>query len=150
MTLMDDEKVLERCELVTLTTCRLIEEWNNGLRTIMLDQLCSCSISRVAKPIYLWLAALSLAAGIAYSARLLSDIGWETGVAVGTAFLILYVFTGSKTLQLASAGDSITISMSGGNILRFREFLNTVDAAKNGRYLVRGTSTLTGATASFT
>ena len=134
MKLMEGETSLGSCELVTLTTHRLIEEWTHGCKTIMLEQLCSTSMVRESKPIWLFASALTLALGILYSSQTWKDAGWQGGLVVAGLCVLAYFLTTSRRLTLASAGAAITISAGGRDVAKFRDFVNLVDAAKNTRY----------------
>ena len=131
MKLIEGETSLGSCELVTLTTHRLIEEWSHGSKTIMLEQLCSCSILRETNRIWLFVAALPLALGILYSGQTFKNEGWQAGVAVAGLCVLAYFLTASRSLVLASARATITISVGGRDMAKFRDFVNLVDAAKN-------------------
>lgn len=136
MKLMDGKTSLGSCELVTLTTHRLIEEWSHGSKTIMLEQLCSCSILRETKPIWLFVSALPLALGILYSGQTSTDEAWQAGVVIAALCILAYFLTANRCLTLASARATITISIRGRDMAKFRDFVNLVDAAKNERYLL--------------
>jgi hypothetical protein len=136
MILIDGEEELARCGFVTLTTRRLIEEWNHGLKTIMLEQVSSCSIERKTRPLWLRLAAVSLIVGIACTAYLFNkaavfaDRGWQFGSVIAFICVVVYVLSASKNLSIASTGACIKITESGHSMKEFHEFVNAVDAAK--------------------
>jgi hypothetical protein len=108
--------------------------WPDGAKTIMLEQLCSTSMVREFKPIWLYFSALILALGILYSSRTWNDAGWQFGLLVAGLFVAAYFLTASRRLELASAGAAIRISMGGRDFAKFRDFVYLVDAAKDERY----------------
>src|ERR1035441_8293350 len=134
MKLMEGERSLGSSWLVTLTTHRLIEESAHGSKTIMLEQLCSTSMVRETKPIWLFVSPLPLALGILYSSKTWIDTGWQSGLAITGLCVLAYFLTASRRLILASTGAAITISAGGRDIAKFRDFVNLVDAAKDERY----------------
>ncbi len=134
MKFMDAERAIKTCGDVTLTTHRLIQEWNHGTKTVMLEQLCSCTVLRKTNPIWLYLSIIPFSLGVMYSIRSRQDDGWETGLFFTAIFVAGYFLTGSRILELASAGAAIEIRSEGRNVGEFRAFVALVDGAKNERY----------------
>src|ERR1700722_13981638 len=90
MQFLSDEKVIAEANggLPTLTTHRLWHLSDSGsekqLRAILLEDLCSCSLTYQEKPLWLGLAILAAAVGVVMAVSDARDAG---GILIGAAVI---------------------------------------------------------------
>lgn len=144
MELLPDEKVLLLSDdnELTLTTHRVrLESQSLGraqIISIMLEELASCSMTRVSHPIFLILAGVSIVIGAVVASNGRGNEGALTlGLVAAVVFVILYFANRQQIIALASAGATINVNTQGMNPETVRAFINRAETAKNARYLLR-------------
>jgi hypothetical protein len=143
MHLLSGEKILLESDPkgLILTTHRVQSEvkvfGGDEVISIMLDELASCAITRTSNPIPLILAALCLVIGFMVMTNSRGDatplITW--GI-IALIFFGVYYATRRQVIALASSGATIQRSIKGMTLQTAKQFINTVEAAKNERYLL--------------
>ncbi len=109
---------------------------NARLVSIMLEELCSCEITRSHYPGLLLLALFFVVAGYACKSQYREDDFLYIGITVAVVMVIFYLASRNQVLSLESAGGSIKVSTSSMNFDEARDFIDRVEAAKNERYLL--------------
>jgi hypothetical protein len=136
MNLMPSEKILLESDGkgLVLTTHRVRYEFealgSGEIRSIMLEELASCTMTRTSNPIFLIIAAICFVAGV--------YIGRDAfvGGVLALIFLVIYFVTRKQSLLLASAGATITYDTKGMSPAEIKKFIDRTEAAKNERYLL--------------
>ncbi len=135
MNLLPNEKVLLRSdeEDLVLTTHRVryqAKAWRNvEIRSIMLDELASCALTRSKNTMFLVAAALSLIFGDAVIAA-------GSGKVLAALLVLAYFTNRRQILALASAGTRISFDIEGMAPETVVQFIERAEAAKNSRYLI--------------
>lgn len=137
MNLMPGEKILLESDGkgLVLTTHKVRYEYEGvgfgEIRSIMLEELASCAMTRSSNPIFLIVAAICFIAGVAIGRA--SIVG---GVILALIFLVIFFATRKQALLLASAGATITFDTRGMSPEDVKKFIDRTEAAKNERYLL--------------
>jgi hypothetical protein len=137
MNLMPSEKVLLEStgKDLILTTHRVRYEFEalgfGEIRSIMLEELASCAMTRTSKPIFLIIAAICFLAGLSIGRGLSAG-----GIVLALIFVVIYFVTRKQSLLLASAGATITYDTRGMSPEDVKKFIDRTEAAKNERYLL--------------
>lgn len=141
MTLLRDERVIDRLDRcgVILTTHRIREETGRDFTSIMLEQVCSIAIERVAST---WLLVVGVALIVA------TTIGAEYHrvdleaalqiAAAGFVLILSYFLSCYRVVQIASASARISVRLPrrkqrAESILRF---IDAIEFAKSERMTV--------------
>jgi hypothetical protein len=140
MTLFEGEQILLRTkgDHLLVTTHRVRDESESEFTSIMLEEVCSV---RTTKTAHRWLLVLAapLIALVAYSAVAFTHHEISPTLAVIAGVLVVaYFVTRYSVVEVASAGARIRFEMSRAN--EVAEFVDTVESAKNARYMLRTTA----------
>lgn len=144
MTLMDDEKILFESDnkQFVLTTNRIrnkTKSWGKAyLTSIMLEEICSCSIKYKSLPILLILGILVCGILIVTGGAENNSGAIVTGVVVLLIFLLLYAFSKKQMLSISSGRDSIYLVLSSNNLDDLIKLVDAIESAKNNRYFSVG------------
>jgi hypothetical protein len=146
LTLLPDENVLivwetqGGAEELIATTHRVqVSRRSIGRRwktNIMLDSITACSLEFRSKVAYIVLAVLAaLFGGGAVAADSLTAAAVGIGLAV--LFTIKYVRSRGQVVEFTTSGATITVGSSGRSLNEVRRLVETVEGAKNARYIQR-------------
>ena len=125
-----------------VTTHRLRYDRQGGgtgsIKSIMLEEVASCAMTRLTYP---WLLVV---AGLCVLGGLLAGVQGSGGVvAIGVFFGLVcgvaYLLSRRQVVVIASAGSSITMNTQGWTVVEVRDLFDHVEAAKNARYLALST-----------
>lgn len=134
---MDGEKELQRVGGLLLSTHRVRYQAKRmgaqEVRSIMLEQLCSCVMKYKRRFIYLLFALIAFGNAGMFSVNNEIEAGAACGV-VGIVFIILFIFHSYKVLELSSAGAKINAQIKGAKVNDINEFIDSIESAKNTRY----------------
>ncbi len=160
LTLLSDENVLlawetqSRAEELIVTTHRIrLSRRAIGWRwttSMLLESLTSCTLEFRSRVVFIVLAAVSLMGGLlgATAAQwpwsILFAIG---GIGLGLLFGLLYVRSRDQVIEFTAPGATIKVRSSGRSLDDVRELVETVEAAKNARYIQRFARTSIAVTA---
>lgn len=148
MELLPQEKLLLESDNQTLklTTHRVRYEARAGgemqIKSIMLEELASCAVTRSSQPILIVLAVVCLLIGGVVSAQNNQPPAIIAGAVIGLIFVALYFGTRQQFLALASAGTTIRVNARGMKVETIRGFVDAIEGAKNDRYLPTAANTL--------
>lgn len=144
MNLMPNESMLLEWKggILILTTHRVryqVETFGNTeIKSIMLEELASCTLVRSSYIIFLVFAGICFVLGLVIAAFFNSP--GETrggafliGLVLAVVFLIIYFTSQHQVLTLASAGTTISVNMK---LEAAKQFIERTEAAKNARYLL--------------
>jgi hypothetical protein len=107
------------------------------IKSIMLEDLASCAMTRTTNPILLILAALAFIAGLVVASSNRGDAaGLGAGAFVAVILVVAYFVTQTQVLALASAGATITVGTKGMNLGDVEKLIDRIETAKNERYLI--------------
>lgn len=146
MKLLDGEKKLLESDNgnLLLTSHRIrYEESQVGqgeIRSILLDGLSFCGMTATSKPI------LAILAGTFFLLFIMAAMQGSRQevliilLALGIICAIIWAITRRQVLELASSGGVIRVNIKGMNKETVREFIDTVEAAKNSRGLLQSSS----------
>lgn len=142
MNKLPGERVLFESESKTLvlTTHRVRFETQSmgfaSIKSIMLEEVASCVMTRTSQPILLVFAALFGLIGIIgpFIARGI-NAALPAGVAVALIFVALYFASRRQFLSVASAGTTIRVSTKRMNVQAVSQLIDALEWAKNERYL---------------
>lgn len=138
MNLMPGEKVLLESDgkTLVLTTHRVryeIDALGSGeIKSILLEELASCAMTRTSNPILLVVAAICFLVGLVTGRGAIAG-----GFILALILLIIYFVTRKQSLLLASAGATITFDTRGMSPEDVKKFIDRTEAAKNDRYLLK-------------
>jgi hypothetical protein len=136
MNLMANEQILVDSGALKLTTHRVryssTASSQGVIKSIMLEELASCTLIQTSNP------ALLVIAAICFLAALFLRNGGAIlfGVVVAGVLVAIYFFSQKQTLMLASAGTTINYSITGMKQTEIENFIDRVEAAKNDRFLI--------------
>jgi hypothetical protein len=146
MTLLPGENVLlawetqARREELIVTTHRVQHSrraigrrWKTN---IMLDSITACSLEFCSCVLYIVLAVLAVIVGLGFA----FDNGPGPiigGVVAGLVFVFLYRRSRDQVVEFTTAGATIKVGSSGRSLEEVRQLVETVEAAKNARYMQR-------------
>ena len=142
MNKMKDEKIImesDNTEL-TLTTHRIRHDTKvlgkANVTSIMLEELCSCSLKYKSNVILLILGILI--GGVLIIGSLVSgdESTIAPGVILALIFLGAYFFSKKKILSFSSGGDTINLPVSNISLESAKNFIDEIETAKNDRYLL--------------
>lgn len=142
MNLMQGERILfeSPSKVLTLTTHRVRYEMSTAggavLKSIMLEELASCSMTRTSNPILLVLAAICFILGFISATSGREEGAFIIGIVLALVFVVAYFSTRRQVVALASAGATIYVAISGLSQEAIRQFIDQAEAAKNSRYLL--------------
>jgi hypothetical protein len=148
MNLLPQETLLLESDNKTLklTTHRVRYEASAGgemqIKSMMLEELASCAVTRTSQPILIVLAVVCLLIGGVVSAQNNQPPAIIAGVVIGLIFVALYFGTKQQFLALASAGTTIRVNAKGMKVETIRGFVDAIEGAKNDRYLLTAAHTL--------
>ena len=149
MNLLHDEKILREMretssKNLTLTTHRLrfqTETFGNSqIKSIMLEELASCSLVKKTQPLLLVLAGLCFLIGLVFSrgvARSNSSYFIVISLIIAGVLVLIYFFNQQQIIAFASAGTTICVNVQGMNSEDTKMFIDEVEEAKNARYLIK-------------
>ncbi len=145
MDLMPGEKILFSFanDLLTVTTHRVRKAvtYSGGaaLRSIMLEDLVTISVTAESSPGLLILAGILALAGVGGTVSMQGEnpVPALIGLVIGGIFALAYVLTKKQFLVLSSAALPITISTQGLKYSDVKQAVDRIEAAKNERYLMR-------------
>lgn len=156
MNLLPGEKILLQSEdknvVVTSHRARLGMQTTgfSKVTSIMLDEVSTCEVTSTSKP-WLLVAALvifliGLYAGTSNNPFSRSDpTAMLGGTIIGLFFAIAYFATRQKVISLRSSSGAINLQTQGMSMENAVVFIDTVEAAKNDRYLSAGKATAASA-----
>jgi hypothetical protein len=143
MNSMPNEIVLFESESkrLILTTHRVRYQFeslgNAEIRSIMLEELASCTLLRSNNIIFLVLAGVCFILG-----GLVAAVGRDTevaliiGILLSIVFVVIYFATRQQILALASSGTTIKVNTESMKLETAKQFIEQAEAAKNVRYLL--------------
>lgn len=122
-----------------ITTHRVRYERQSGstatIKSIMLEEVASCSMIRKTYPWLLIFAAICFLGGL-----LLAFSGWMAGLVFGLILAVIlgfaYLLSREQVVAIASGGTTIFVNTQVWASNDVRELIEKVEAAKNARYLV--------------
>jgi hypothetical protein len=114
VTLLEGERVIDRLDNygVILTTHRIREGTDRDFTSIMLEQVCSIAVERVAKT-WLLVAGVALIVGVTIMAEY-HRIGLDAAAQVsasGLFFILCYFLTRFSVVQIASGSARISLRL---------------------------------------
>lgn len=142
MKLLTDEKLLFESDSggVSLSTHRVRYESKRpgeaSFKSIMLDQVSSCSINYTSYPILLILAILFVLGGAILYSLMHKPNGLAIGIVIAVIFIIAYFMTRKQVISIASPGDTIKYQMSKLSLEKGKEFIDELEKAKDQRYFM--------------
>jgi uncharacterized membrane protein (UPF0136 family) len=142
MNLMPDEKILweSKSKNLVLTTHRVRSQseaaGQSQIKSIMLEELASCSMTRASNPALLVLAALCAVLGLLGTAGGREPVFLIAGIVVGGIFVLAFFVSRHQHLSFASAGATIRVDTQGMKVENMRQIIDAAEAAKNVRYLL--------------
>lgn len=114
------------------------ETGGGGLRSIMLEEVAACFMTRSSRPVFLVYALLSLIAGAVltgyFSERNSNELFLAAGALAGVAFVTAYFLSQQRVLRVVSAGGAITFALHGLDADDIRGFIDELERAKDARY----------------
>jgi hypothetical protein len=147
LTLLPNETVLlawetqSRAEELIVTTHRIrLSRRATGWRwttSVMLESLTTCALDFRSRIVFVVLVVVSLLGGVAV-ALASNEPGFIIGgIIVGLLFVFLYVRSRVQVVAFTAPGTTITVRSSGRSLDEVRQLVETVEAAKNARYIQR-------------
>ena len=135
MKLMDGERVLVTSDnnAFTLTSHRLRHETKSDVVSIMLDQLCSCGIVHRD---HAWMRVAAAACVVGAIAFQSYGNALIAGIVGALLLVVAYFVTRHQVLTFSSGGESINVKVTGAGLDKTVAFIDSVEAAKNNRYLL--------------
>lgn len=138
---LPNEKILSNRKGLTLTTHRIryqSEVWGSSqIKSIMLEELASCVVTRSSNPVLLVLAALCFLVGIVFSLNNRDAAPLLIGaIVLASVLVVVYMTTRQQVLLLESGGTTISASVEVANMIELRGMIDEIEAAKNERYLI--------------
>jgi len=139
--LIPNERIISTRRGLIVTSHRVRSEsqsWGvSQIKSIMLEELASCVVTRLSYPVLLVLAALVFFVGVI--AGMNNDaIQLFIGTIIGTAGLVaIYFATRQQILLLESSGTEIKVNVEAVNLIDLRELIDEIERAKNERYITR-------------
>jgi Peptidase M50B-like len=139
MNLMDGEQVqLESNSLgLTLTNYRVRYQTkalgSGSIKSIMLEEIASCSMVHTSNPILLIFAGVFLLIGILL-ALTRSEQGLILGIILAVVFAIIWAVTRRQVLSFASAGAVIIVNVAGIKPEEIESFIDRTEKVKNERF----------------
>lgn len=143
VSLMDGEEVLLNVnnKQLILTTHRIRQESYGttgallGMTSIMLEEICSCSLKAKRNIIILIIGIIIGGALIFKGSTSYRGEGINTvGVLLFVGFLFLYLYLQKKIISFRSGGDAIEVTLSEISIEETKKIIDKVEMAKNNRY----------------
>lgn len=142
MNMLKDEKVVIESDnnILTLTTHRIRYEtkiWGKAhVTSIMLDELCSCSL-RYKSSIILLIIGIVFGGALVIGGLASGESGSVgPGFIIGIIFIAAYFLTRKISLSFRSGGDSINVSLNNMSFENAKKFIDEVETVKNTRYLI--------------
>jgi len=148
MELLPQEKLLleSNNKTLKLTTHRVRQETRASgraqIKSIMLEELASCAVTRSSNPLLIVLAIVLLIAGGLVSLNINEPHGVIGGIVLGLLLLLLYFATREQYLSLASAGATIRVNTRGMKLEAVSDFVDAIEQAKNERHLLTAPSSI--------
>lgn len=124
-----------------LTTHRIRQENYSStgalisMTSIMLEKICSCSLTTKRRIVLLILGIVI--GGILIASGNATHQGGgiaPLGGLIFIGFIILYFYLKDKIISFRSAGDAIKVSLSGISLEEIKKIIDKVEVAKNNRY----------------
>ena len=106
-----------------------------SIKSIMLEEVASCTMTRLTYPWLLLVAGLCVLGGFVAGAQY-GGVPIVVGVLCALVCGVGYLFSRQQVVVIASAGSSITLDMRGCTVEEVRELIDHIEAAKNARYLL--------------
>ena len=106
--------------------------------SIMLDQVASCSVKALSKPLFLVLAGFALLLTLAVSGRNVTS--WIGGLLVASIFVVIYVVTQRRVVSIASSAAAIQVDASTHSEDTLREIIDKIEEARHHYGSLRGSS----------
>ncbi|MBN2285941.1 MAG: hypothetical protein JXI43_05795 [Tissierellales bacterium] len=138
MKMLENEKIILESDTkeFILTTCRVRQEIKTGgnkqLKSILLEELDSCSIKYKSRLSILILGIVLALLGLVFNKPL--DGAGITGIFIGIILGAIYYFTRSIVIYLSSKKEAITINAKSVGFEKSKELIDSVEEAKNNRY----------------
>ena len=142
MNLMTGEKILweSKSKNLVLTTHRVRSQSESAgqsqIKSIMLEELASCSMTQASNPGLLVLAALCFVFSLLGAATTKEPAFLILGIVVGGIFVFAFLASRHQHLSFASAGATIRVNTQGMKVENMKQIIDTAEAAKNERYLL--------------
>ncbi len=136
---LQGEQVILEAEkkTLTITTHRVRHLGRAGrIATVMLEAITSCEIAYVAHRVLLLLAALVLGAGFALNTPR-NETPLILGIGAAVVFVIAYFGTRKQVVRVSSPSCHIDVALVEMNIENATQLMDTIEWAKNERYLLR-------------
>ena len=102
-------------------------------KSIMLEELTSCSMVHTSNPVLLYLAGASLLVGFLTNSNGRSDT-LVLFVVVAVILAIVWAVTRRQALSLTTAGATITVNVVGTKLEEIESFIDRTEKVKNDRY----------------
>jgi hypothetical protein len=110
---------------------------NAEIKSIMLEELSSCTLLRSTYIIFLLFAGICLLLGVLLSAVLAGTL-WILIISflLALGFVFAYFASRQQVLILASSGTTIRVNAEKINLEKAKMIIDQTEAAKNARYLI--------------
>jgi len=102
------------------------------IKSIMLEEIASCAMTRLTHLWLLILAALCVFGGLIGSIQG-GVVAFVAGALLGLLFALAYLLSGEQVVAIASAGTTIFLNTKSWSLAEVRELLDRIEAAKNAR-----------------
>jgi hypothetical protein len=145
LTLLPEETVLlawetqSRAEELIVTTHRVrLSRRAIGWRwtsSVMLESLTACALDFRSRLVFIVLAVLSPIVGMGLTLGIAEWLPLICGIAFGVLFVVLYVRSRDQVVEFTAPGATIRVRSSGRSLDDVRQLVETVEAAKNARYV---------------
>jgi hypothetical protein len=109
---------------------------SGSIKSIMLEEIASCSMVHTSNPILLILAGVFLLMGILL-ALTRSEQGLILGIILAVVFAIIWAVTRRQVLSFASAGAVIIVNVAGIKPEEIESFIDRTEKVKNERFFQR-------------
>jgi hypothetical protein len=140
--LLSNERIISTRVGLILTSHRVRSEsqaWGfSQIKSIMLEELASCVVTRLSHPILLVLAAVGLLSGMIALLNNRDAIQFLiSAIILASVLVAIYFASRQQVLLLESNGAAIRINVQAENLLELRALINEIEGAKDARYLMR-------------
>jgi hypothetical protein len=147
LTLLPGEDVLltwemqSRAEELIVTTHRIrLSRRAIGWRwtsSMLLESLIACTLDFRSRLIFIVLAVLSPIVGMGWTLGIAEWLPLICSIGLGVLFVVLYVRSRDQVVEFTAPGTTIKVRSSGRSLDDVRQLVETVEAAKNARYIQR-------------
>jgi uncharacterized membrane protein len=136
---------------LTVTTHRVRETLKGRgvgqVTSIMLDEVTGCEVAHLSRPTLLYVAALSVVAGVAGWMMQSDSSGQDRnnggpallflGIVVAVVLVAAYFATRKNVVRVSSASTKIEVPLTGVGFDKAVEVIDVVESAKNEHYWMR-------------